>query len=110
MRYDYSQDRANELLEEADKATDKLVRFLINEALVEVDDMSSSEAADEAVKVIASLTARLSAVERLAQEFVNNIPESEMELARDVWGNTNTRIALESRKALAAALGDRGTG
>jgi len=32
------------------------------------------------------------------QTLVNNLPESEIELARSVWGNTNTVCVLEARR------------
>jgi hypothetical protein len=48
--------------------------------------------------------ARLQAVEQAARSFMNEVPEGEIELAREAWGNTNTRCVYDKRRALAAAL------
>jgi hypothetical protein len=48
--------------------------------------------------------ARIRQLERLALMLINQLPESEIELAREVWGNTNTQIILAARRALAEAL------
>ena len=36
--------------------------------------------------------------------LVNHLPESEIELAREVWGNTNTGIIIDVRKEAADTL------
>ena len=45
------------------------------------------------------------------ENLVNHLPESEIELAREVWGNTNTRLILEyreeARQVLAATKDER---
>jgi len=61
---------------------------------------------DEHLKMQAEL-ARLRKIEQAAKTYMNNTPESEIELAREVWGNTNTRIVLDTRRALAAALDEK---
>jgi len=38
------------------------------------------------------------------RNLVNNLPQTEIELAREVWGNTNTRIVSEARKDAALFL------
>lgn len=42
-------------------------------------------------------------VKRL-RTLVNHLPESEIELAREVWGNTNTGIIIDVRKEAADTL------
>jgi len=54
----------------------------------------------EAAAELASLRERAEKAEAL----LNALPEYEIELAREVWGNTNTRIVLEKRRELEAAL------
>lgn len=51
--------------------------------------------------------ARLRAIEKAAQEYLNQTPESELEIARDIWGNSNTGAVLTARRKLAAALEGR---
>lgn len=46
-----------------DGGLNRLVRYLINEALVEVDDMPNNDAPDEAVKVISDLQQRVTELE-----------------------------------------------
>ena len=45
------------------------------------------------------------------ENLINHLPESEIELAREEWGNTNTRLILEyreeARQALAATKDER---
>ena len=47
---------------------------------------------------------------KTCSNLVKNLPESEVELAREVWGNTNTRLIndaiLQAKFALAAAEGE----
>ena len=38
------------------------------------------------------------------KRMVNNLPEPEIELAREVWGNTNTQIILVARTEAQAAI------
>jgi len=57
-------------------------------------------AADE----LAALNARVEELEKKARLFVNSLPVDEIELARDVFGNTNTRLILVARSELEAAL------
>ncbi len=61
----------------------------------------------DAAEELAALRAeneRLKAVEEAAKKLSQLLPVYEIELARDVWGNTNTRIISDAAKVLAAAL------
>ena len=42
------------------------------------------------------------------KNLINHLPESEIELAREVWGNTNTRLILEYREEARQILADSG--
>ena len=53
---------------------------------------------------IAALTSERDRLRLLARRLLNNLPDWEIELAREAWGNTNTRIIKEHRDALAAEL------
>lgn len=48
--------------------------------------------------------AQLRAVVAAAREVVINLPDSELEIARDALGHTNTRIIKDKLEALKAAL------
>ena len=53
---------------------------------------------------LAALTSERDRLRLAARRLLNNLPDSEIELAREAWGNTNTRIIKDHRDALAAAL------
>ena len=55
-------------------------------------------------KQLAALTSERDRLRLAARRLLNNLPDSEIELAREAWGNTNTRIIKDHRDALAAAL------
>ena len=38
------------------------------------------------------------------KSLLNNLPVSELEIARECWGNTNTNIIIQARKEAEAAL------
>ena len=57
-----------------------------------------------AISELNSLRSERDALKVAAKKLLNEMPESEIELIREVWGNTNTRILLERRSELAAAL------
>jgi hypothetical protein len=78
------------------------------------DDQNATDNADQAWDELAALQSRLTLAEaelakarKLARRFMNEVPTSEIELAREVWGNTNTRCVLEAREALAAFLAEQ---
>ncbi|MHC4413325.1 MAG: hypothetical protein ACYSW6_10235 [Planctomycetota bacterium] len=52
----------------------------------------------------ANLIAGTPALYEALRNLVNNLPESEIEIAREAWGNTNTRIVSEAREAARQAL------
>ena len=58
----------------------------------------------EAREELAALTSERDRLRLAARRLLNNLPDSEIELAREAWGNTNTRIIKDHRDALAAAL------
>ena len=64
-------------------------------------------------KVEKELTALRAEVERgkrieaAARGLFGNLPENEIEIAREAWGNTNTESILYLRNRLAAALEGR---
>lgn len=58
-------DEAAAELAELRASLDKLVRYLVNEALVNTDDMQDKESPLEAIKIIAKLRSRLARAERI---------------------------------------------
>jgi len=73
---------------------------------------------DELEQLRAILIDRIAELERqnaqlraALENLINHLPESEIELAREVWGNTNTRLILEyreeARQELAATKDER---
>ena len=48
---------------------------------------------------------RFLALEEAARHLVNELPESEIDLAREVWGNTNANCVLNHKNELAALVG-----
>ena len=85
------------VLEELDQETPPLpVRIMVGV-------LTLREAAADLAELQAD-NARLRLVESAAKELANNLPEFAIEEAREIWLNTNTRIILDARKALAAAL------
>src|SRR5690349_20832706 len=54
----------------------------------------------EAEELQARTHARLQRIEAAARDYLDNTPVSEIELAREAFGNTNTRIILDSRGRL----------
>jgi len=69
----------------------------------EVGDGIDQHASEDLKAVSAELAALRERAEK-AEALLNALPEYEIELAREVWGNTNTRIVLEKRRELEAAL------
>ena len=53
---------------------------------------------------LAKAQAERDALKEASRDFLYSLPEEEILLAREVWGNTNTRIVLEKRNQLAIAL------
>ena len=51
-----------------------------------------------------NVLAALKGVVEAADFLVRNLPECEIELTREAWGNTNTNIVLKRRNTFAAAL------
>ena len=62
------------------------------------------EEAEQAAAELAALNARVEGLEKKARLFMNSLPVDEIELAREVFGNTNTRLILAARSELEAAL------
>ena len=85
------------VLDELDSETSPLPKRIM------VGVLTLREAAAELAELKAD-NARLRLVESAAKELANNLPEFAIEEAREIWLNTNTRIILDARKALAAAL------
>jgi uncharacterized membrane protein YccC len=55
-------------------------------------------------EIIDKLRAAVEEARSKVSNLINNLPEIEIEVAREAWGNTNTRIILDARRALAAWL------
>jgi hypothetical protein len=57
------------------------------------------------------LEQKVAQLQAALKNLINHLPESEIELAREVWGNTNTRLILEyreeARQKLAATKDER---
>lgn len=53
---------------------------------------------------VAELRAQLDALKQAAKDLIQNLPESEIELARDIWGHTNTNLVVNYRLQLAELL------
>lgn len=77
------------------------IQFAINSL-----DNTSGIAAGMAQMEYRELLARITALETAGRHLVNNLPESAIEEAREVWQNTNTRIVLDCRREFAALLGE----
>lgn len=53
----------------------------------------------------AKLRVELGALKQAAKDLIHHLPEDEIELAREVWGNTNTNLVINYRKQLAEVVG-----
>lgn len=62
------------------------------------------QVAPQAIDQINAQAARIATLEAALRDFINAVPDVALEWAHDVWGESNTRIARESRDRAAAAL------
>ena len=79
------------------------IEYAILKAWEELPD-SAEFITDNAAAELAALRERVEALETVGRRMLNSLPVSEIEIAREALGNTNTRIILVARDELATAL------